>query len=119
MLHSILRVPKDPKMPVKLFHSSFRDFLVDSENNQIEFPINEKKAYQKLAFCCIDLLSKTRNLKEDIFSLKKTGILRLDIDVHVIKECLPPEVQYTCRYWAHHLERGNCQISDQDGVHKF
>ena len=32
ILHSVLRVPTDPTSPVRLFHLSFRDFLVDSEH---------------------------------------------------------------------------------------
>jgi len=36
-LHSVLRVPTDPKSSVRLFHLSFRDFLVDSEHNQSQF----------------------------------------------------------------------------------
>ncbi len=36
-LHSVLRVPTDPKSPVRPFHLSFRDFLVDSEHKQSQF----------------------------------------------------------------------------------
>lgn len=93
-LHSVLRVPEDPKIPVRLFHLSFRDFLVDPENNQNEFKINEKKAHKKLAFCCLDLLLTTHCLKEDICSLKKPRIQRIDIDSQLIEKCLPAEVQY-------------------------
>ena len=97
-LLSVLRVSEDPKIPVRLFHLSFRDFLVDSENNQSEFCIDENEAHKKLAFYCIDLLLKTSSLKEDICSLGKPGIHRVDIDAHVIEEFLPAEVQYACRY---------------------
>ncbi len=119
ILHSVLRVPTDPKSPVRLFHLSFRDFLVDSEHKQSQYWIDEKETHKKIAFRCLDLLSRTPCLKEDICSLKKPGSLRIDIDGHLIEECLPAEVQYACRYWAHHLEQGNCRISDQDKVHNF
>ncbi len=118
-LHSVLRIPADPKSPVRLFHLSFRDFLVDSDDKQSQFWIDEKETHKKIAFRCLDLLSRTPCLKEDICSLKKPGSLRIDIDGHLIEECLPAEVQYACRYWAHHLEQGNCRISDQDKVHNF
>ena len=115
-LHSVLRVPANPKSPVRLFHLSFRDFLVEHES---QFWIDETETHKKLAFHCLNLLSKTDCLKENILSLKRPGSLRIDIDGHVIEECLLAEVQYACRYWAHHLDRGKCRISDQDEVHNF
>lgn len=118
-LHSVLRVSDDPKIPVRLFHLSFRNFLIDSENNHSEFWIDEKETHKKLAFCCVDLLLNTDCLKKDICSLKRPGSLRIDIDDHLIEKYLPAEVQYACRYWAHHLENGNCNISDDDKIHRF
>lgn len=97
-LHSVLRVSDDSKSPVRLFHLSFRDFLLDSEQKSSQFWINEKETHKELAFRCLDLLSKTNCLKEDICSLKRPGILRIDIDDHLIEECLSAEVQYACRY---------------------
>jgi hypothetical protein len=32
MLHSVLNVPSSPESPIRLFHLSFRDFLLDQEN---------------------------------------------------------------------------------------
>lgn len=119
ILHSVLRVPDDPTIPVRLFHLSFRDFLVGSENNQNEFCIDEKETHKKIAFYCLDLLMTTRCLKKDICSLKKPGFNRTDIDDQIIKKCLPTEVQYGCRYWARHLELRECCISDHDKVHNF
>lgn len=118
-LHSVLRVPNDPTIPVRLFHASFRDFLLDSENNQNVFKIDEEETHKRLAFCCLDLLSKTNNLKEDICSLKKPGIHQVDIDRQLIEKCLPAEMQYACRYWTYHLEKGKCRVSDQDKIHMF
>lgn len=118
-LHFVLKILIDPTNSVRLFHLSFRDILIDSEHKDSQFSINEKETHKKLTFRCLDLLSITKCLKEDICSLKKFESLRINIDDHVIKECLPAKVQYACRYWAHHLERGNCRISDQDKVHKF
>ena len=34
LLQSVLNVPKDPTMPIRAFHASFRDFLVDPERRQ-------------------------------------------------------------------------------------
>lgn len=62
--------------------------------------MNEKETHRKLVFHCLDLLSKTIYLKEDICSMKKPGKLRIDIDNRLIEECLPAEVQYACHYWV-------------------
>lgn len=118
-LHSVLRVPDDPESPVRLFHLSFRDFLVDSEHKAKEFSIDEKQTHKDLGFRCLKLLSSTLCLKKDICSLRKFGTLRINIDSHLIKQSLPAGVQYACRYWVHHLEQGNCRIFDEDEVHIF
>ncbi len=97
-LHFVLRVSNDPKIFVRLFHLSFRDFLLDSEINQSEFRINENETHKNLAFRCIDLLSRTSSLKEDICSLKKLDIHRLDVDRQLIEKCLSAEMQYACRF---------------------
>jgi hypothetical protein len=118
-LHSVLRVPDDQKSPVRLLHLSFRDFLVDIDRKDSQFWINERDTHMKIAFRCLDLLSNTGCLKEDICSLEKPGTLRADIDEARIEKCLPAEVQYACRYWVHHLEQGECLASAQDLVHRF
>ena len=118
-LHSVLSVPTDPMLPVRLFHLSFRDFLIDPERKRNPFWVDEKETHRKTAFRCLDLMSKTDCLKEDICSLKKPGSLRTDIDSSLIERCLPAEVQYACRYWVYHLEQGSCHIFDQDQVHIF
>ncbi len=47
-LHSVLRIPADLKSSVRLFHLSFRDFLVDSDNKQSQFWIDEKETHKKI-----------------------------------------------------------------------
>ncbi|KAI9656850.1 MAG: hypothetical protein M1821_003489 [Bathelium mastoideum] len=98
VLHSVLKVPANPRLPVRVFHLSFRDFLVDAEH-KTEFSIDETE--------------------RDICSLRKPGFLRVDIDIPLLQACLPAEVQYACCYWTHHLERGNHRICDQDEIHSL
>ena len=72
-----------------------------------------------MGFKCLKLLVETRHLKQDICSLKRGGSLRVDIPPRRVEECLPQEVQYACCHWAHHFEKGNHSICDQDKVHNF
>jgi hypothetical protein len=100
-LHSILRVPDNGSNPVRHFHLSFRDFLIDPESqNQTPLAINEIEAHYILAKQC---LLTCQNLRKNICGLPSDGTERTEIDHRTIESNLPPEVQYACRYWAYHL----------------
>ena len=120
LLHSVLDVPSNPDLPVRLLHLSFRDFLLGiKRQGEMELLINEEQAHQQLATCCLRLLLRTVCLKQDICDLNHPGMLRQDIDSHVIARSLPPEVQYACQYWAYHLKAGRCSLSIGDEVHQL
>ncbi|KAJ5938320.1 hypothetical protein N7466_001454 [Penicillium verhagenii] len=100
-LHSVLSVPDDKTLPVRLFHLSFRDFLLDPETREkTPFGVDEKEIHYKLAMKCIFLC---QNLRKNICGLPSDGSQRAETDRTTIDHCLPPELQYACRYWAHHL----------------
>jgi len=46
-------------------------------------------------------------------------LLEKGADIAVIQEQFPLILQYTCRYWVHHLQQSQVQIHDDDDVHKF
>ncbi|KAK5988609.1 Vegetative incompatibility HET-E-1-like protein [Cladobotryum mycophilum] len=120
MLHSVLNIPKDASAPIKLFHLSFRDFLVDPDGMaENPFYINEQSTHEKMAANCLDLLSKDNNLKEDICGLKNPGMSRSDIQQDTINECIPPHVRYACLYWVFHLKQGEVRIHDDSSTHHF
>lgn len=100
-LHSVLSVPDDETLPVRLFHLSFRDFLLDPETREkTDFWVDEKDMHYRLTTRC---LLMCQNLRKNICGLPSDGTQRADIDQQIIDHCLPPEMQYSCRYWAHHL----------------
>jgi hypothetical protein len=117
LLHSVLNVPSDPKAPIGLLHLSFREFLVNPDNRDNEFWVDEKEAHEKLASRCLQLLSN--DLRKDICRLKMPGTLRKDIDKRTIDGCLLPEVQYACFYWIYHLKESKSKIQDGDQAHQF
>ena len=49
----------------------------------------------------------------------KAWSFRGEVDGQIIGSALPLEVQYACRYWAHHLEQSRGSIYDEDQVHIF
>ncbi|RKK99148.1 Vegetative incompatibility protein HET-E-1, partial [Fusarium oxysporum] len=68
VLHSVLEVPESLDLPVRLFHLSFRDYLVDLENREAaEFWVDEVLAHRKLAKHCLRVMRGV--LRENICGL--------------------------------------------------
>ena len=120
-LHSILDIPKDPSCPIRLHHPSFRDFLLDEKRcSDTHFWVDEKKAQGILADRCIRLMADPKNgLRKDICGLHTPGVLASEVHGDLIEQCLPPELQYACRYWVQHLKRSESQLHDEGQVHLF
>jgi hypothetical protein len=55
-LQAVLEVPNDVASSLRLYHPSFRDFLLNKDRCG-EFWVDEKEAHQKLAARCIQLMS--------------------------------------------------------------
>ncbi|KAH8752251.1 vegetative incompatibility protein HET-E-1 [Diaporthe sp. PMI_573] len=119
-LHSVLAIPPRADAPIRAFHLSFHDFLVDPlKKDTNKFWINEQVTHERLAARCIELLSTNETLKKNICSLREPGVSLSQVDRQTIDTCLPPAVQYACLYWANHLERGKVSIQDKGQVHAF
>jgi hypothetical protein len=115
-LYSILDIPEHPTYPVRLYHPSFRDFLLNKDRSG-DFWVDNKEAHQTLTDGCIQLMSET--LKKDICEMQAPGSLATQVDSSYVEKCLPSEVQYACLYWVQHLQRSTAQLSDNDQVHQF
>ncbi|KAK0632942.1 hypothetical protein B0T14DRAFT_542129 [Immersiella caudata] len=116
-LHSVLDIPSQIDAPVRLFHLSFRDFLVDATKRAKEFWIDETQYHKTLADRCIQLLHQ--HLRRDICDLQIPGKLRSEVGQQTIDSGLPPEVQYACQYWVHHLKESKGSVQDGGPVHSF
>ncbi|OQE34671.1 hypothetical protein PENCOP_c016G07939 [Penicillium coprophilum] len=97
-LHSVLRVPRNENKPVRLFHLSFRDFLL---HEKTQFWVDEEDMHQMLTTRCFFVCD---NLRRNVCGLPNDGTPRAEIDRQTIDDCLYPELQYSCRYWAYHLK---------------
>ncbi|CAG8235214.1 unnamed protein product [Penicillium salamii] len=98
--HSVLNVPNELTQPVRMFHLSFRDFLLDPETRKkTPLGLDEKEIHYHLAIKC---LTTCGTLRKNICELQSDGTLRADIDDQAIDECFPAELRYSCRYWVHH-----------------
>jgi hypothetical protein len=120
LLHSVLSIPSNPDIPVRLFHLSFRDFLLDTEKRETNpFWVDEREAHTKFAAQCLQRLSASDGLKEDMCNFRAPGRLRTEVDKQTIDAYLPLDVQYACQYWVYHLKEGRDVICDNDQVYNF
>ncbi|KAJ5730165.1 vegetative incompatibility protein HET-E-1 [Penicillium malachiteum] len=120
LLHSVLDIPSDPGHPLRIFHESFRDFIVHPDPEDVhEFYVDERSTHKMLADRCLTLLSHGGYLKQDICGLGAPGTSRADIDQQTIDRCLPPEAQYACIYWVHHLKKSRVKLDDEYQVLSF
>ncbi|KAL0945352.1 hypothetical protein HGRIS_000850 [Hohenbuehelia grisea] len=96
--HSVLSVPPigDEESPIRIIHTSFRDFLMDPARCSIS-------KFQQM----IDTLQVELSLRVFIV-LKELDVLELDSD-YLIHSDLPSSLQqqahvdYACHFWADHL----------------
>ncbi|OAX84576.1 hypothetical protein ACJ72_01054 [Emergomyces africanus] len=117
-LHSVLDVPDDESSPIQLFHLSFRDFLFSEERcANPGFTIQEEAAHDELLTKCLNLMSK--HLKQDICDLRHPGTSVAAVKKSSLETFLPPEVQYACKYWIHHLQKSPTKLVDHGAVHIF
>jgi len=118
-LQSVLSVPKSKEAPIKSFHLSFRDFLVDLElQKESEFWVDEVKSHSRLAKSCILLLSAS-TLKEDVCGVGALGTRRKSVEQTRIAKAIPEAVAYACCYWAQHSIASREDITDNRVVHDF
>ena len=100
---SLFRMPKTSEGSIQLLHETLREFLLDPARSMDRFWVNTEKAHETLTFRCLQLLTTTDVLKRDICNLKKLDVIRDNIEPDIVAGCIPPELQYACRYWIYHL----------------
>ncbi|KAL2197927.1 hypothetical protein P885DRAFT_68124 [Corynascus similis CBS 632.67] len=117
-LYSVLDISSDIDIPVRLFHLSFRDFLIDpTKRTTNDFWVDERKCHKTLVDRCIQLMQK--HLEKDICNLQSPGKLRSEIDWQIISTGVPTEVQYACQYWVYHIKESGGNVRDGSLVHSF
>lgn len=114
-LHSVLDIA-NPSAPIKLFHLSFRDFLL-GEAAPAEYRVDEKYTHARLARLCCQVLLK--GLRKDMCDIKSPGKSRTEIDDRLIREKLSPQLQYAAVYWAGHLTSGGLLVETGDAFHQL
>lgn len=108
--HPVLDIPSDNNEPIRLYHKSFSDFLLDRRTSTGKPRVDATQTHRMLAEKCIERMKAT--LKQDICQLRRPDISRDEIDQKTIDTNIPTDLQYACLYWVDHLERGKGSLSN-------
>ncbi|KAH0425835.1 g-protein beta wd-40 repeats containing [Colletotrichum camelliae] len=115
LLRSVLDISRTHQA-IKLFHLSFRDFLVSSEAG--EFTIRSKEVHTKIALNCIELLSSRRSLRYNMGALHP-GDHYSQLNRQVVDQEFPPHMRYACVHFIRHLKESEARLRDGDSIHQF
>ena len=111
-LHSIFGILSNNDEPLRIFHPSFRDFLlVEKRCQDTRFTIPEGRTHAQLASYCLKIM--LRHLKRNICGTGNDAVLNSEIpDLESkLRECVPPALSYACQHWGDHLSQS---ASDAD-----
>lgn len=92
----------DPASPVRLFHTSFRDFLTDRTRSG-EFFVDLHDVHQDLAIST--LASMKHGLRFNLCGLESSYLRNSDLSdlTERIREHISPHLSYSCQFWAAHV----------------
>lgn len=101
-LHSVIDVPDDHQKPIRILHPSFRDFMLNPKRCIIgPYVIAADKLHGFLATRCFDILMS--QLRRNPINLTRPGSKARDIPDELVDKCIPIPLQYSSRYWIHHI----------------
>ena len=115
-LHSLLLIPDNEADPIRVFHKSFPDFLMDSERcKDTRFYINPSVHHQEILFSCLNLMKG--RLKRNTCNLDDYVILRNVRDISTRwKEHIGDALGYACKFWSKHLVEISSNSGDVEEV---
>ncbi|KAF2858253.1 hypothetical protein K470DRAFT_266202 [Piedraia hortae CBS 480.64] len=103
---------------VRVYHESFRDFLMDPNLKGIsQFWVNEGETHGILLTRCLDLRKK--KLDRDVCKQKESATERKGVSAEDVEKHIPESVQYACRYWVSHAVKSNETLEDGGQVDCF
>ncbi|KAF8343564.1 hypothetical protein F5887DRAFT_886532 [Amanita rubescens] len=107
-LHSVINSTPETD-PLRVYHASFPDFIVNSVRCiRQELVIDTSDQHRRLAFRCFNVM---KTLKMNLCDLKDSEKYNEKATIpdlqERVKEKIPPELDYSCRYWAVHLANSN------------
>jgi len=100
---SLLSGITDHKIPIRLLHSSFHDFLTDQSRSGDYF-VGDSGIQQELALASLCVLYE--GLCFNICGLESSFLLNSEVPdlAERIKAKIPSQLSYSCLFWAKHLQ---------------
>ncbi|KAI3055665.1 hypothetical protein CBS147353_11284 [Aspergillus niger] len=105
--HSVLRIPDEQHLPVRILHLSFREYLLTTQSR---FHVDAGMMHNDITSHCFRVMGKY--LKRDICKLNSFSTRRADIRSETTEQYIPEELRYSCRYWMFHLTQSKPSIPD-------
>ena len=102
-LHSLLLVPESSEGPIRIFHKSFPDFLMDPHRCADQRLFIEPAGHHvEILLACLRLMGE--RLKRNICDLDDYATLSevKDLSVHK-KAYIGDALEYACKFWTKHL----------------
>lgn len=119
-LRSVLNIPVDENLPVRLLHLSLRDFLFDPQKQgKSPFWVDERETHEGITSKRLQPMSSPNGLRQNMCNLLGPGSLKSGIHDLTINYCLQPDVRYACRYWVHQLEQSKSGIHNGNPAYTF
>jgi len=117
-LHSLLLIPESTEDPVRAFHKSFPDFLMDSSRCRDErFFVEPTAHHTEILLSCLNLMGE--KLKRNICNLDDYAVLSEVKDLSSYKkEYIGGALEYACRFWTKHLLGIPISSSDAEEVQR-
>ena len=104
-LHPLLDVPDSEDDPIRVFHESFPDFLVNPMRCEDErFFVDPSVHHRDILFSCLELMKE--RLKRNICDLDDYAVLSEVEELSARRETyIGSSLEYACRFWTRHLAR--------------
>jgi hypothetical protein len=118
LMSSLVTGTVDPQTPIRPLHASFYDFLTDRSRSD-KFFVDVSSMERKLAFASLQVMKG--GLRFNICSLESSYLPNsaiLDLETR-IKELIPAELSYACRFWGTHVRATSFEPSLAQEVEAF
>ena len=116
-LHSLLLVPEVIEDPVRIFHKSFPDFLMDPKRCQdTRFFVDPAIHHTEILLSCLKLMEQ--KLRRNICGLDEIPLDKVDDLSDCRKEHIGDALEYACQFWTKHLVKSPSSGSSAEEVQK-
>ena len=122
-LHSLLHMPESVENPIRIFHKSFPDFLMDPNRCEDEkFIVEPAACHAGILLACLRLMEE--KLKKNICNLDDYTVIGGVKDLCTCKKShIRGSLEYACKFWTKHLleipSSGPHNKGVQEAIEKF